>query len=218
VRTVFTASKRTVLITACALVLEIALVASLMLLALRALNSRKADLDRARQELSVVRNEANQLTDLRRQKALCQARLQRLEPALGPGRGNRVVPTLMVQLYDLAKRSGVTISAVRPTQAPAPKPQPAQGQAPSSPSGTQPQPSTQGFEARKVSIDLTGTFAQLHKFLEGLASFPKPVEVANFQIRPVEQEPGHAAKLGVAFELNCYTVYREVGARETAKG
>lgn len=215
-RTVFTASKRTVLITAFALVLEIAVATSLVFLARGAVNSRKAELDRAKQELSVVRNEANQLTELRRQKALCQARLQRLEPALPAGKGNQVVPSLMVQLYDLAKRSGVTISAIRPTQVVAPKPQ--QGQQQGTASSAQPQPAAPGFEMRKVSVDLTGTFAQLHKFLEGLASFPKPVEVANFQIRPVEQEPGRAARLGVAFELNCYTIYREVGARETAQG
>ncbi|MGQ9524752.1 MAG: hypothetical protein ACUVTZ_07915, partial [Armatimonadota bacterium] len=206
-RTVFTASKRTLLITACALGLEIALFTSLIMLSLRSLNSSRAELARAKQELSVVRNEANQLTDLRRQKALCQVRLQRLEPAIKPGKGNKLIPTLMVQLYDLGKRSGATISAVRPTQSPAPTSQPAQQQAAAA--GSQPRPAT-SFEVRKVSVDMTATFAQLHKFLEGLATFPKPVEVANLQIRPVAQEPGRPARLGVGFELNCYTVYEEV--------
>jgi Tfp pilus assembly protein PilO len=215
-KTVFTASKRTVLIAACILFFEIVIGAVVVSLALRSLNAKKQELARARQELSVVSNEANQLTELRRRKALYASRLARLEKPLAEGKGERVIPSLMVQLYDLSKRTGVSISSVKPGEVVSPQPAAGSAQQTSQQASQQQKPRLP-YEARKIGLDLTGTFAQLHAFLEGLSRFPKPVEVGNFQLRPVDQEPGRAARLGISIELTCYAVYKE-GQSEAPKG
>lgn len=204
-------TKKTILVLTVALALELVACAAVLIAAQRGRSARAAELASAHQNLSMLRNEANQLTDLRLQYLQSRQLLKRLEPPMAPNKGDRMVPSIMIEMSELAAKTGVTLTALRPDEAKAPATQPSGG-AGSSQGATK-------YETRRVSLDMQGTFAQVHAFLEGLVGFPKPVEISNVQLRPtVNRGSGTAPSLGVSLELLCYMIYAEDKKGEAARG
>jgi Tfp pilus assembly protein PilO len=200
----FFGNRKGITILAGVLALEVLLALTVIMFASRWRSTQAAALTQAQQDLSILIAEANQLPYLRMQTVEYQDRLRRLEAPLPPGRGGRLVPTIMVQLYELAGSTGVTVGSVRPTLV--------------KQTASAKEADKTTFETSKIGLDLQGTFAQLHAFLDGLSYFPKPVEITNIQLRPLDRTAGRVPRLGINVELTCHTIYREEQKGEAGEG
>ncbi|HEY3284644.1 MAG TPA: hypothetical protein VGN26_20420 [Armatimonadota bacterium] len=117
------------------------------------------------------------------------------------------VPTLMLQLVDLAHRTGVQFTSYKPgsQSAAAPASQP-------SPPASAPPPaagSTTTVPSREVSITVAGNFRQHMAFLAGLSKFPKIVAIQPAELRSAGVDLAGHPVMDVQMKLTCYMLPQE---------
>jgi Tfp pilus assembly protein PilO len=179
---------------------------------------RSAQTDRlaqARQELETLRNNAGQLTGLRKQYEDSRSILAHLEPGLPPERESDYMPTLLSQLQTLAQQTHIKLDVLTPGQKnPAVNPPPPAPATNNPPAGGAPPPGAAAPPASSASaapetilvmLTLRGTFKNLLAFIERLKTFPKLLEISSVQLRPANagaQIPGVEPELNISMSLN----------------
>jgi Tfp pilus assembly protein PilO len=135
------------------------------------LAAHHADADRLRQEARRQQELERDLGDLRKSVGAVEAKLP----------SAREIPPLILQLDELAGRSGVTVTSLKPGVL-----QPVT--TPAVPRDASPHPSQasprQTVKYQKLAIDLEtrGTFSSTLDFVRGLETFPHALAISNLQL------------------------------------
>lgn len=157
-------------------------------------------------ERDTILGDIAQLDRLKQEQVLLRSRLQRLEPRIPINKIEFYNPTLIAQLYDLAKDTQIKIVSVQPQPiskpaAPSAPPPPQAGQTqPSPPPG--PTPIT-----TQMNLTIEGTFQQIIDFIQGFNSLTKLVRIKQAQVSlsgqtGAQRTPG-PARLVVTLLLEC---------------
>ena len=151
-----------------------------------------ARLDAQRSDATRLRQEAQRSAELERVVEDLQKSMGAVEAKLASPRG---IPPLLLQLDELAGRSGVTVTAIKPGvlqpvgTAAAPR-----GGSPRTPQASSPQaPQTPRYQQLTIDLETKGTFSSSLEFVRGLESFPRALAVTNMQLTQAPTGPGPVA-------------------------
>lgn len=179
------------------LVVEVVLGGAALYLANRHRAAREEELLAAQAALAQAKSDAGELNSLLVTVAALSRELRHLEHPPVPEAD--YLPSLMLQLYSLAHRSGIQMTSYQPAGS-APQPAAAKGSektaAPTVPS-------------REVTIAVAGNFQQHMAFLRGLAQFPKIVTIKPADLRRAGTDASGHPVMNVQLKLTCYVLPQE---------
>jgi Tfp pilus assembly protein PilO len=175
--------RQRVILTAAFLAIEIFLCGYLILYTNSVKSEKSAQLATAKQELATLRNDAGQLTGLRKEYTLSKQTIAHLEPGFAPDKKATYLPTLLSQLQDLADATHVKLDAYAPQVkqnpvAPPPSTTPSGATTPTAGAAAPAE------ETLPITVRLVGTFPNLLNFINRLKSFPKVISIDAMQLRP----------------------------------
>jgi Tfp pilus assembly protein PilO len=175
--------RQRVILTAVFLGIEILLFGYLIFYTNRVKAARSQELAQAEQELATLRNDAGQLTDLRKQYGESKKLIAHLEPGLAPDRHQTYLPTLLSQLQDLADETHVSLQTYNPQVNKTAKPSTSSSSTTPSSGGTA-ATTAPAQETVSIIVRMVGTFPHLMDFINRLKTFPKVVNIDTIQLRP----------------------------------
>lgn len=147
------------------------------------LEAQRADAARLRQDAQRSAELESAVGDLRKSVSAVEARLS----------SARGIPPLLLQIDELAGRSGVTVTSIKPgVLQPVGTSAAARGGKglPRTPQGSAPQ--APQYQQLTIDLETKGTFASTLDFVRGLESFPRALAITNMQLTQAPSGPGMA--------------------------
>jgi Tfp pilus assembly protein PilO len=177
--------RQRVILTSVFLAIEVLLFGYLIFYTNSVKAEKSSQLAATKEELKTLRNDAGQLTELRKQFDLSKLAIAHLEPGVAPDRKPTFLPTLLSQLQDLADATHVRLETYTPQAKQNPVNPPPTTTAPGE-TATTAGAAAPAEETVPIGVRLVGTFPNLMDYLERLKTFPKVLRIETMQLRPVQ--------------------------------